>query len=156
METIESSLTSGAYLAELKRCCSSPFLLFDERVTGIVLGGFFSVAYYSPWEWNRRITGECNRAIGIVRETDGKTEIRFVRSRGMFSLFWLVFWMLFCAALCVLMTGQWEPIILPVSAAVSAVVCLISAFESSLTDNGQQGAWIITDLLRKPDEFYYC
>ena len=156
MEVYESALSPGAYLAALKECFSNPFLYFKERVTGIVIGRFFSIAYYCPYEWNRRITSECNRAIGYVREADGKSEVCFIRSRGMFSLFWLVLWTLVCMAFCMVMTGEWEFFFLPVSLAISVVVCLVSAFESALTENGEQGAWIVTDLLKEPDKFYYC
>lgn len=156
MEVYESFLPPGTYLAALKERCSNPFLMFEERVTGIVIGRFFSVAYYCPWEWNRRITNECNRAMGFIKETDGKTQVCFIRSRGMFSLFWLLFWALISLILCGVMIGGWDPVMVPVSAGISFLICLITASESALTDNGQQGAWIVTDLLKKPDEFYYC
>ena len=96
-EVYYSRLQPKAYLGALKSCFSFPLAFFhSERVTGIVLGRFFSVAYHSPWEWNRRITSECNRAIGYVKGTGEGTEIHFIRSRGLLSPFWLVFWTLIC------------------------------------------------------------
>ena len=39
---------------------------------------------------------------------------------------------------------------------LSVVICGITAVQDTLTDAGQGGAKIISDLLPKPDEFYYC
>lgn len=165
MNRLESQLDRGTYLRELVDCFDSPFALFSERVTGIVVGSFFSVAYYSPYEWNRRITSECNRAWGYVKEVDGKTEIRFVRGKGMFSPFWLLlvtalFWIM------ILVMTVWEggsigelfeesKMIWMFSIGCSIVICGITAFHASITEQGAAGAGEITRLLRDPKE-YFC
>ena len=62
MYYLESALSREDYISALKQTFRSPFQLWDERVCGTVLGPFFSVAYHSPHEWNRKITDEVNRA----------------------------------------------------------------------------------------------
>lgn len=91
MYSLKSDLNKEEYLKRLHQTFRSPFQLFDERVCGIVIGPFFSVAYHSPYEWNRRITSECNRAWGYVKEVDGKAEVQFIRGKGLLSPFWLCF-----------------------------------------------------------------
>lgn len=156
-EIYKSKLPPKAYMAALRSCFSFPLALFyTERVTGITIGRFFSVAYHSPFEWNRRITGECNRAIGYVKGIGGKTEIHFIRSRGMLSAFWLVFWTLICALFSNISMDEISLFGWFVCFAISVGICCVTAFQDSLTDAGQEGAGIITALLEKPDEFYYC
>ena len=108
---LESSLTANEYLSQLKRTFCSPFLIYDERVCGIIIGPFFSVAYHSPHEWNRRITSECNRAWGYVKEVDGKASVTFMRGKGLLSPFWLVFCTLLWYAVLSLKFGH-EPVLL--------------------------------------------
>ena len=165
MNTLESNLTKKAYLSALKGCLMSPFGVFSERVTGIVIGSFFSVAYYSPYEWNRRITHECNRAWGRVVETENGTEVRFIRGKGLFSPFWLILLtVLFAIMEFIMLFGESHGLIdfsgemglMWLSAAgISFVICVITAFHSSITQQGIEGAGEITRMLRDPSE-YYC
>ena len=175
MDVMESGLPKKAYLAELKGCLTSPFACFGERMTGIVIGSFFSVAYYSPREWNRRVSGECNRAWGRVKEVNGKTEICFLRGKGHLSPFWLMaFTLLFAVGLNAavftetggavsladdlwMLWGLADDLWMLWGLAViaSVAVCGITAFQSSITDQGIAGAGEITRLLRDPGE-YYC
>lgn len=155
-EVCESRLPPKAYMAALRNCFGFPLALYSERVTGITIGRFFSVAYYCPWEWNRRITSECNRAIGYVKNVDGKSEICFIRSGGMMSPFWLLFWTLLCALVYFVKMQEFDPFSWVICAVISFVICLVSSFTDSLTDAGAEGAGVITSLLEKPDEFYYC
>lgn len=162
MNYLESNLSKREYLLEIKRSFDNPFLIFDERLCGMVIGSFFSVAYHSPYEWNRRITSECNRAWGWVKETEGKTEVRFLRGKGLFSPFWLIFYTLFCFCLFSFHSNRLiyseEPnavlLILGISAVISVVVCGITAFQSSITEAGEEGAGEITRLLQNPKEYY--
>lgn len=165
MNTLESNLPKKAYLAALKGCLMSPFGILNERMTGIVIGSFFSVAYYSPYEWNRKITHECNRAWGRVVETEKGTEVRFVRGKGLFSPFWLVtLTVLFVAMFLVMVnidTGgmidfsneMW--IVWLVGAVASIMICGVTALHSSVTEAGVEGAGEITRMLKDPSE-YYC
>lgn len=153
-EMIRSPLRPGSYMALLRRNFSFPLAVYSERVTGITIGRFFSVAYYCPFEWNRRITNECSRAIGYVKEKDGKSEIHFIRSSGMLSPFWLVFWTVVISTFYYLKLDEISFFSVVICAMVAIVICLVSAFIDSLTEEGIQGAGVITNLLDKPDEFY--
>ena len=165
MNTLESKLPKQAYLAAIRGCLTSPFALFSERMTGIVLGSYFSVAYYSPYEWNRRITHECNRAWGRVVETENGTEVRFIRGKGLFSPFWLMSLTVLFAVMMLLMvnidtarqidlSGEMGLLWL-LAAGISFALCLVTAFHSSITEQGVEGAGEITRLLKDPSE-YYC
>ena len=165
MNTMESQLPKEAYLAELKGCLSSPFAMFTERMTGIVIGSYFSVAYYSPYEWNRKITHECNRAWGRVVETENGTKVRFIRGKGLFSPFWLICLTVLFALMIVFMVnidtgGQIDlsgerGMLLLLAAGISFAICAITAFHSSITEQGAEGAGEITRMLKDPSE-YYC
>lgn len=163
MYLIESDLEKREYLGELKRSFKNPFFIFDERVCGIVMGPFFSVAYHSPYEWNRRITSECNRAWGYVKERNGKSEVRCVFGKGMLSPFWLVFYMLLCFVMFVLIFAYHDAVRDVVSefraffwcsVVVSLIVCVVSAVHSCLTDQGLLGQAELIRLLEKPEEYY--
>lgn len=157
MELIESKIRGRAkYLKELRSCFSFPLGFTREKVTGFVLGPFFSVAYHSPYEWNRRITNECNRAFGYVKNVDGGVQVYFLRSRGLLSPFWLLFFTLVLSVYFTAATEQAEVFRWLVSAAISLVIGLVTALLDSLTDQGQEGAGIVTALLRDPEDFYYC
>lgn len=157
MRYLYSTLEKREYLIALKNRLESSFRFFDERVTGIVIGPFFSVAHYAPWEWNRKITSECNRAFGFVKTVEGETEIAFIRSKGLFSPFWLLFITLLCELLWVFLTIQenvdveisgWG-----VSAVLSFAVCVLTAWQASITEEGEAGAKEVTKLLKNPKEY---
>lgn len=159
MEYIYSPMEKRAYLAALRRKFTNPLNLYEERVTGFVLGSFFAAAHYQEYEWNRRITSECNRAYGFVKESHGELEIRFLRSKGMCGPAWFAVWLLFCRLIFLVVEigaaeklgiGAWIA-----SFAIALVVCLISAFHSSITEKGVAGVYEINRLLEDP-ESYYC
>lgn len=146
------------WLAALKRNFQNPFYVFDERVTGFVLGPFFAVAHYQPWEWNRRITAECNRAWGFVKEVDGELEISFLRSRGFLSPFWLLFYTLVCELIFLCTFSDYAYISLKgmdwaFSVFCSLLACGLSAVQDSMTERGQSGAYEIDKLLKNPKEY---
>ena len=158
MYTLTSGLGKSAYLSALKQTFRSPFRLWDERVCGIVIGPFFCVAYHSPYEWNRRITSECNRAWGYVEEENGEAYVRFVRGKGLLAPSWLAVYMLICYVimLCVgfeLYVGH-ELAFLAISCAMSLVICLTTAFQSIITDAGEAGFHEVTRLLLHPEDYY--
>lgn len=163
MYYIESDLGKKKYLAELRRSFRNPFLIFDERVCGIVVGPFFSVAYHSPYEWNRRITSECNRAWGYVRERDGKTEVRFLLGKGLLSPFWILFYTTVCLCIffCAMGRNGWTFsdigefwLVALIGVVMSLIACGVTAIESSLTEQGMQGQNTLIYLLEKPDQYY--
>ncbi len=153
MYYLESHLSKQEYLSRLRDTFRSPFGIYSERVCGITLGPFFSVAYHSPYEWNRRITSECNRAWGMVKEVDGKTEVRFFRGKGYLSPFWLLFFTLFGYVVLLLSAG-YEPAFVWVSFGISLLLCIVSAFESTITAQGEAGFHEISRLLLNPEEYY--
>lgn len=163
MNSLESDLSKREYLIQLKGCFDNPFLLWNERVCGFIIGPFFSVAYHCEYEWNRRITSECNRAWGWVKDADGKTEVKFIRGKGMLSPFWMLFLILVCAIILFISVGA-TPVPLTAEDAAyvwfasitcSLIICGVSALASSMTEAGQEGAGEITRMLRNPRD-YFC
>ena len=153
MYAFQSELCRKDYLTKLKQTFRSPFLLFSEHVSGIVIGPFFSVAYHSPYEWNRRITSECNRAWGYVQEIDGKTTVRFVRGKGLLTPSWFLIYTVLCY-LIFLLSGMYEPVFFAISCGIALVACLATAFQSIITDAGEAGFHEVTRLLMYPEAYY--
>ena len=158
MRCLYSPLGKKEYLTALKDRLESPFQIFDERVTGIVIGPCFAVAHYAPWEWNRKITSECNRAYGFVRDADGELEICFIRSKGLLSPFWLVFFTVFSQLICWIVMDQngmeLGSVTWLISFVVAAVVCVITAVEAALTEQGEAGVREVNKFLTNPKEYY--
>ena len=162
MNTICSELSCKEYLLHLRQLFSSPFSIFNERVTGFTCGPFFSVAYYSPYEWNRRITSECNRAWGYVKEVDGRTQIRYIRSKGQFSPFWLLFiyglWLAVFGIFAIMNEIPFAELFVwqvwVMGAVVSLGICAVTAFQSSVNEAGIAGENEILKLLLNPDDYY--
>ena len=155
MEVYKCQIPAKAYCKILRQKLDSPFYLFDERMNGIIIGPFFSIAHHAAWEWNRKVTSECNRAWGYVREKDGVTEVRFIRGKGMFAPSWLIFYTLLCAFFIYNGIETIIPEMWYASIGISVVICLISAVQDSLTENGIAGAGEITRFLKDTEE-YYC
>jgi len=155
MESIVSRHSQKAYCRCLRQKLDSPLRLFDERVTGIVIGPFFSIAHYAEWEWNRRITSECNRAWGFVRRDGAHSRVCFVRGKGLLSPFWLVFFALLCLFFLSCGLEELTGGIALAAVGIAVLICGITAFQSSITENGDAGAGEITKILRCPED-YYC
>ena len=153
MYHFESALRMDEYISALKRTFRSPFQLWDERVCGIIIGPFFSVAYHSPHEWNRKITDEVNRAWGYVKQTDGNAQIYFIRGKGNLSPFWILFYTLVCYIIFLFGLG-YEPAFLWVSFGLSLFICAVTAFQSLITEAGEAGFHEVTRLLEHPEEYY--
>lgn len=158
MYALQSELCKNEYLAKLKQTFRSPFLLFSEHVSGVIIGSFFSVAYHSPYEWNRRITSECNRAWGYVKEVDGNAYVRFIRGKGLLSPFWFILYTLLYFVI-LLIAGYelyWghEFLFLAVCCGLALVTCLVTAFQSIVTDAGEAGFHEVTRLLLHPEDYY--
>lgn len=156
MEYIYSQMPKEKYLSAMKQKFGNPFSVFDERITGFVIGPFFSVAHYQEYEWNRQITGECNRAWGIVRESHVELEIRFIRGRGLLSPFWLVFFTLLCKLLLAISlqgqdVGGMDWVMSPIC---SLIICGVSALQTHMTDKGVAGMREINKFLENPEEYY--
>lgn len=153
MKKLYTVLPKQEYLSAMKGKFSSPFRFFgEERITGFVAGPFFSVAHHMPWEWNRRITSECNRAYGFVGTKNGETEVRYMCSRGLFSPFWLALFMLPSEVLFLVgdMAGVGSWIL---SAAISLGICGATAIDAGMTENGRAGAWEVYRFLQNPEKY---
>ena len=135
MEIQYVSMKKRDYLAAMKRKFSSPLYLWDARLTGFVVGSFFAVAHYQPYEWNRKITSECNRAYGYVKEVHGELQIHYFRGYG-------------------LLTPGWLLVMTLLSFACALVACVISAIQVGFTDAGVLGAREVEKFLENPEEYY--
>lgn len=151
---VHSELSRNEYREELRSCIGWKIPFMGDCLNGILIGNFFSVAYYSPYEWNRRITCECNRAMGYLKQTGEGTQVHFVRSKGLLSPLWLVLLMAFFGAICTAAYGWWKGLVL--GTVMTLAVCGATALTSSITEEGEAGAGVITMLLKNPKEFYYC
>lgn len=154
MSYLEVPYPKGKYLADMKDKRGSIFSVFDERVTGMVFGPFFAVAHHMPREWNRKITGETNRAYGFVMEKEGRTQIRYIRSFGQLSFGWLLLITVF-GELVFALSGEalgWTG--LAASAVISLLVCTVTSIGELMTENGQIGAAELEKFLKNPEEYF--
>lgn len=161
MYQVVSDLPKMEYISELKNCFGSPFMVFDERITGLVIGPFFSVAHHTDYEWDRRYNSLTNRAWGWVKTNpiDGQTEVNFIRGFGMFSPSWVIFF----ACLIPLLMILADPYILSEDMIMicvlgvigSLIVCASTSIGVIMSDRGAYGAGEITKLLSDPKS-YYC
>lgn len=158
MEIQYSSMKKQDYLSAMKRKFTSPLYLWDSRLTGFVLGSFFAVAHYQPYEWNRKITSECNRAYGYVKEVHGELQIRYFRGYGLLAPGWLLFMTLLCRLVFWIMEMQADIAIgvtaWIVSAACALTGCGISAIQVNFTDAGIAGAREVNRFLENPEDYY--
>ena len=166
MYELESDLPKKEYLRELKGCFGSPFMVFDERITGVVIGSFFSVAHYTEYEYDRRFNVICNRAWGRVKTNpvDGKTEVTFIRGSGLFSPFWLLFFALLLPMGVYFTSFSYDAVSLTADDTMllvvfgiigSLIICGTSTLNAIFSDRGAYGAGEITKMLENPKD-YYC
>lgn len=159
---IHSPLSKKTYLNALKERMGSPFRFGSERCCGIFPGGLLYVTHHCSHEWNRRITGERNTAIGIVQRDGEGCRIRCFVVKGLLAPHYLLGLFLFCLACCLsaLLAGNLEPSImiytLPISLAVSVLTGVGTALMESLTDESAEGQRILHSILLDPtDPFSY-
>lgn len=85
--TFTSSLNARGYLEKLKDALDSNLDLYraqdQERYTGWVIGRVFSVRYYSGKEVGQRFYPIGHKAMGFVKNTGGKAEVRFWVFKGL-------------------------------------------------------------------------
>lgn len=161
MDCLNSSLPAKSYLSSLRTIATLNFAMWDHYACGFVIGPFFSVAYHSPYEWNRRITRECNRAWGYVKDQGDSCEVHFIRGKGLLTPLWMILMILLCRFVLgfgsnayVFMEAPW--LLWAISVAAALITCGVSAIESSITEEGETGAGVITMILKAPHEFHYC
>lgn len=160
MYYLYAQIPKTQYLNALKRKFGSPLRFYDERVTGVVIGSFFAVAHYQPYEMNRKVTSECNRAWGHVKEVDGELEIRFFRGKGLLAPGWILLFTLLCR--CVFWIAEmrdpmldmgfysWLPALF-----CGLVVGAVTAIQCCFTEKGMEGEGEIFRLLQDPEN-YFC
>lgn len=152
-----SKLPCDVYLYEMKEHMSEFTAFGTERLTGIIIGRFFSITYHSGHEFNRRITNEKHRAIGFVRPCEDGTQVSCIRLAGMTNPLSLIGLFGFCFLYC-LLRGGFELALMPemmiANAAVTLVAALISAFVCSITERGQEGSKMLTAFLIDPVDYY--
>ena len=152
-----STLPLDVYLYEMKQQMGSFTAFGLERLTGIVVGRFFSVTYHSGHEFNRRITNEKHRAIGFARPCQEGTQIHCIRLAGMTNPLSIIGLYAFCFLIC-LLRGGFELALMPemmiANAAITLVAALASAFLSSITERGQEGSKMLTAFLLDPVDYY--
>lgn len=152
-----SNLPYHLYLHEMKEHMSGFAEFGIERFTGTIIGGFFSITHHSGHEFNRRVTNEKHRAIGIVRPDGKGTKISCIRLAGMTNPLSLIGLFGFCFLL-FLIGGGLETALMPeilwLCAGMTAFVALGTAFTDSLTERGQEGSRILTAFLIDPVDYY--
>lgn len=154
---IVSKLPYSMYLHEMKQQMGSFTAFGMERLTGIIVGRFFSVTYHCGHEFNRRITNEKHRAIGFARPCEDGTEVLCIRLAGMTNPLSLIGLFGFCFLIC-LIRGGWELALMPemmiANAVITLIAALVSAFVSSITERGQEGSKALTAFLIDPVNYY--
>ena len=159
MNILYSPLKKQRYLSCVKSKLDNPVLIFEKRITGFVIGPFFALAHYQPYEWNHNITSECNRAYGYVKEEDGRLRVSFIRSRGLFSPLWLIF---------ITLLLKWgfeiryfldesvgDVSIWPRAVSLAILICGMSAAEVLLTPEGEDGRREMDRFLQNPAEYTF-
>lgn len=102
---VVSKLPCSIYLYKMKQQMGRFTDFGIERLTGVVIGKFFSVTYHSGHEFNRRITNEKHRAIGFVKPCEDGTEVLCIRLAGMTNPLSLIGLFSFCFLICLLRGG---------------------------------------------------
>jgi hypothetical protein len=84
-----SDQKASDYLHDLKRSFDSRWNWGQERYIGRIMGRFFSVTYYSGREFGGRYP-VFNKAIGFVKDTEGRTQVFLVSFIGLTDPFSLL------------------------------------------------------------------
>lgn len=128
----------------------------DERFSGFFLGSCFCICHHSYTEWNRRISGEMNNAIGFLKKTEDGCRVCFIHTTGLLNPFYmLVYFVLFYLTFLLFWLAEglpaelmWVPLLL--SAVCMVLVALGTAFSHALTENGIQGSDTLYNLMTDP------
>lgn len=153
---LTSPLSKKDYLSALKSQMGSFWAFGTERFTGLILGNFFSISHHCDSEWNRRITGQTNSAIGFVKKTNEGCEVRFLRFKGLLHPPRFVLFMGFMLLFALLISLGRKPIPLPVTLVVAAIIAAIGTLFEAMTVESAQGGKILNALLIDPsDPFSY-
>lgn len=159
---LQSSLSKKEYLRALKERMESPFRFGLERSCGFFLGDFFYITHHCSHEWNRKITGERNTAIGIVRKDGDGCKVRYFVIKGLLAPHCLLGMFLFCLAIClaILFQEDIDPatriFTLPISIVFPLFAGLGTAVTEGMTERSEEGEKILRCMLLDPsDPFSY-
>ena len=150
--TVDSPLSPADYKAAVRDKLENFRNLRDERYSGFFIGPLFCITHHSYWEWNRRITGEMNNAIGFLTKTDEGCRVRFIHTTGILSPFYLIAYFLLFMLVSLFYElpagAEWAMVLIGGVATLVFAVC--SAISDALTENGIRGGDTLYALMEDP------
>ena len=149
-----SELTYSEYRERFKEALDSPLALGSERFTGWMIGGLFTLNYYSGHEFMRRNYPILNKAMGFVRKRDGKAEITFLTFMGLtdpvsFLLMYSLCLIILKFAQIPLSIGWWISLLWYGAFAVFTFLCTF------LSERGNEGNKLLKVFAEHPGRRYY-
>lgn len=143
---IDSPLSPKEYKRAARSNIENFRNLWDARYTGCFIGPCFYVTHHCYTEWNRKITGEMNNAIGFIRKAENGCRVYFLHTAGILNPFHFLLYFLISFGLIYLKLGTGTnpslqaSVILLIAVAFTIFIGLFSALQDSLTENGIDGA----------------
>ena len=157
---IHSDLPKKAYIKAIKERRESPFRFGSERFCGAFLGGLFCVTYHCSTDWNQRITGERNTAIGIIKKDGDGCQIRCFTVKGLLAPHYLLVLFLFFLICSVSVVSRDQISVLShiyatlISLAASVLMGIGTAIAESFTEQSAQGKRILCSILLDPTDLF--
>lgn len=157
---IQSSLSKKAYIRALKERRDSPFRFGSERFCGFFLGGLFCATYHCASEWNRRITGERNTAIGIIKKDADGCQVCCFTVKGLLAPHYLLGLFLFWLACSTSILAQEQIalpgliVIIPICLVLALLTGISTAIAESFTAQSAQGKRILCSILLDPTDLF--
>ena len=150
---ILSQLTPKEYRERFREALDSRLAIGSERFTGWMIGRVFSVNYFSGHEFMRRNYPILNKAMGFVRETDGKAEITFLTFMGItdpfsFLLMYLGCMIIFAIADIPMSIAWWGSLLWYGGFAVFTFLC------TALSERGSEGNRMLKVFVEHPGRRY--
>ena len=148
-----SELTVKEYRERFKESLDSRRVLGSERFTGWMIGGFFSLNYYSGHEFMRRNYPILNKAMGFVRKKDGKAEISFLTFMGITDPFSFLLMYLGCLIILAIVDiplgmSWWISLLWYGAFAVFTFLC------TALSERGSEGNKMLKVFVEHPGRRY--
>ena len=154
---VDSPLSPKQYKAAVRSRLENYRNFLDERYTGRFIGPVFYITQHSYWEWNRRVTGEMNNAIGFIKKTESGCSVHFIHTTGILNPFHLILFFLFFMIVGVfsfrdlpLDKGEALGILLLISFIGLIITALMTAISDALTENGLRGESCLYELMMDP------
>lgn len=148
---IAVSMPKKAYLSAMRQKMGAITDFGQERLTGIIVGNFFSVTHHAGWEFNRRFTNEKNRAVGFVTGAGEETGVRFLHFRGGTDPASLIGFFLLWYLVAGIGWGDFsEPGLVWMGLVITAIYAAYTAIATFMTERGQEGTITLHGFLRDP------